>query len=226
MDLQKFIEEFQDHLAPKLDAYEQAIYLYVFRHSRFLGKEDAVIGFKSARRKFALGIGEGGKPMSESSCSKKLNSLQSKGCIKKLDTERNGTRLKLFLPCEIPGVVAAKDSAKTLSLEEMDFFSVPDNRVLVLKREGGLCFYCLRKLTTSPSNHVIDHVKSRPEGDNSYRNLVAACRTCNNRKKEKRGSAEDFLRLLRRENRLNEEEFDARVQALGRLLRGELRPIL
>ena len=33
---------------------EQAIYLYVFRHSRLLGVEEVLIGFKSARKKMAL----------------------------------------------------------------------------------------------------------------------------------------------------------------------------
>ena len=37
MDIEAFIIEFQDHLAPRLDTYEQAIYLYLFRHTRLLG---------------------------------------------------------------------------------------------------------------------------------------------------------------------------------------------
>lgn len=39
MDCQHFIEQFQDYLAPKLDTYEQALYLYIFRHSRLLGAD-------------------------------------------------------------------------------------------------------------------------------------------------------------------------------------------
>ena len=34
MDAKRMLEEFQDYLAPKLDTYEQAIYLYILRHSR------------------------------------------------------------------------------------------------------------------------------------------------------------------------------------------------
>jgi hypothetical protein len=45
MNIKQFIEQFQDHLAPKLDTYEQAIYLYIFRHSRLLGADEVVIGF-------------------------------------------------------------------------------------------------------------------------------------------------------------------------------------
>lgn len=71
MDLHEFIVQFQDHLAPKLDTYEQAIYLYVFRHGRLLDLEEVTIGFKSARHRLATGSGENGKPMSEKTA--KLN---------------------------------------------------------------------------------------------------------------------------------------------------------
>ena len=57
MDIQQFFIEFQDFLAPKLDTYEQAIYLYIFRHSRLIDVEEVTIGFQSARRKMACGVG-------------------------------------------------------------------------------------------------------------------------------------------------------------------------
>lgn len=71
MEMKKIIEEFQDYLAPRLDTYEQAIYLYVFRHSRLVDKSEVTIGFKSTRRKMSFGIGEKGKPMSEATCYEK-----------------------------------------------------------------------------------------------------------------------------------------------------------
>lgn len=128
MDLQKFILDFQDHLAPRLDTYEQAIYLYVFRHR--------------------------------------------------------------------------------------------ENRILILKRDGGKCFYCLKQV--SDKSFVLEHVVSRPNGTNSYRNLVTACRGCNNRKKAL--VAEDFLRLLFREGLLHEAEFTGRIEMLKKLRDGEVRP--
>ena len=73
-------------MAPKLDAYEQAIYFYLFRHTRLLDLEETVVGFKSARRRMACGIGEKGKPMSESTAYVKLQSLEQKGCIVVLDS--------------------------------------------------------------------------------------------------------------------------------------------
>ena len=71
-------------------------------------------------------------------------------------------------------------------------------------------------------NCVIEHVVSRPAGDNSYRNVVAACRQCNNRKGN--SDAEDFLRVLYREGFLSGEEFEQRASHLQRLRAGELRP--
>ena len=34
MDAKVILEQFHDYLAPQLDTYEQAIYLYVLRHGR------------------------------------------------------------------------------------------------------------------------------------------------------------------------------------------------
>ncbi len=221
-DLKQTIEEFQDHLAPQLDTYEQALYLYIFRHSRLVDVRECVIGFKSARRKMALGIGEAGKPMSEATCYKKLQSLATKGCIQIVDSTRDGTKVRLRLPSEIPGLLQSPTGESPVSLDEMDFFTEPANREAILRRDGNRCFYCLRHL--DKSNWLVEHVRSRPEGDNTYRNVVAACRSCNNRK----GSmpARDFLRDLYRSGVLSQEELEQRLAAVGRLEEGELKPSL
>lgn len=223
MDHKQFIEQFQDYLAPRLDTYEQALYLYIFRHSRLLNNEEVVIGFKSARVRLACGVGEKGRPMSENTAYVKLTSLESKGCIRILDSERAGRRIRLHLPNEIPGVIPqAPAEPIALSLEEMDFFASPENRVLILEREQNRCFYCFHTLTSE--NYVIEHVVSRPTGDNSYRNVVAACRECNNRKNDL--DVEEFLRVLYRESFLTASELTERVGKLGRLRAGELKPEL
>lgn len=157
--------------------------------------------------------------MAERTCYEKLRSLQSKGCLEVLSSERNGTRILLHLPSEIEGLIPPQDAVE-LSLEALDFFYVPENRLAILRRESNCCFYCLRSL--DQSNYVIEHVSSRPDGDSSYRNVVAACRACNNRK----GStpAETFLRSLYREGLLSADDLQARIEALGRLRTGELKP--
>ena len=220
MDLARVFEQFEDHLAPRLDTYEQAVYLYVLRHSRLVGLEEVTIGFKSARKKMAFGIGEAGKPMSEGTCYEKLRSLEKKGCLNILSTERAGTRVRLRLPDEIAGVVPREATLPTCDPEAFDFFSTPQNRILLLEREGHRCFYCLCQL--DGQNHVVEHVRSRPNGNSGYRNVVAACIQCNNRK----GATEaaDYIRALYRDGFLNEGEFKQRLAMLEKLAEGELKP--
>ena len=222
MDVKEVLEQFEDYLAPKLDCYEQAIYLYLFRHSRVLGETQVVVGFKSARRRMAFGVGEHGKPMSENTCYKKVQSLETKQCLKILGSERSGTRIQLHLPSEIPGVIPEDRNEAAESLEEMDFFVVPEYRRSILAREGGKCFYCRRAL--DDSNWLVEHVVSRPEADNSYRNVVAACRGCNNRKGDT--SAEEFARSLYRDGFVNEKELKETLASLQSLKNGELKPNL
>jgi 5-methylcytosine-specific restriction endonuclease McrA len=151
--------------------------------------------------------------MSEKTAYAKLASLQAKGCISILRTVHTGRVLRLHLPCEIPGVVQEPSHEAEQDLEEMDFFSVPENRLLLLEREEFRCFYTSQIL--DKNNFVVDHVVSRPEGGNNYRNLVAASREANNKKGAT--SAEDFLRRLFRERFLSEHEFQERLHKLAQL---------
>ena len=222
IDIRDFFIQFQDHLAPKLDTYEQALYLYVFRHSRLLDLEEITISFGSARHRLAMGTGESGKAMSENSATRKLASLQAKGCITVVRTNHAGRVLRLHLPSEIPGIIQHHTPEAKLDIEAMDFFNVPENRTLLLEREQSKCFYTLQNL--DKDNFVVEHVVSRPIGNNSYRNCVAASREANNKKGS--SSAEDFLRRLFREGYLNESEFQNRQHALAQLKAGLLKPQL
>jgi hypothetical protein len=107
-----------------------------------------------------------------------------------------------------------------VDIEQLDFFDVRENRQMILEREAHQCFYCHRML--NDRNYVIEHVHSRPEGNNSYRNVVAACRECNNRKND--SSVEDWLRTLYREEFLGPMEFEERLSHLQQLRAGPLKP--
>jgi hypothetical protein len=139
-----------------------------------------------------------------------------------LRIEHTGRLIRLHLPSEIPGLIPGSESAKTVDLEAVDFFEVPENRVLILNRESYRCFYTLEKL--DEKNFVIDHVVSRPNGDNSYRNVVAASREANNRKGLM--AADDFVRKLFRDGFLSASEMEERLLQLNRLEAGELKPSL
>ena len=219
-ELFEFFQQFQDHLAPKLDVYEQAIYLYIFRHSRLIGINEVVIGFSSARHKIARGTGLADAVMSVNSVYKRLSSLDDKGCIELLQIEHKGRRLKLFLPNEMVGLVPPAKQPATFDIEKIDFFNPPENRIRILEREDFRCFYTLKSIDAN--SFVAEHVVSRPEGDNSYRNIVAASREANNMKGAQ--SAETFLRKLYRDGLLSDEEFKGRLSALKLLKSGHLKP--
>ncbi len=217
-DLKKFFLDFHDHLAPRLDPYEQAVYLYAYRHSRLLGKKDVLIQMTTARGK--IGSSVKGDPISQKTVRDKLRTLRMKGCLDFVTVPLSGTRIRVKLPSEVPGVMVEERGASVASLEAMDFYSVPENRLRILFREERRCFYCLCDL--GEGGYVIEHVVQARTRDNSYWNVVASCRECNNRKGK--GDAEDLLRALYREGLLNSSEFQHRVSKLGRLRSGELRP--
>ena len=75
--------------------YEHVLYAYILRHTVLDGSEEAVIGFKSARAQMSKGSGQTGSAMSESTCRKKLLSLESIGAIEIVGIEHKGTRVRL-----------------------------------------------------------------------------------------------------------------------------------
>jgi hypothetical protein len=109
------------------------------------------------------------------------------------------------------------------NLEKADFLETRALRQAIHAREGGYCFYRMRRMT--PTMRCIDHVVARVRGGgNGYRNLVSACGECNSQKGEQR--AKDFLRWLFREGRLSTGELSGRFLALAKLAAGKLRPPL
>jgi hypothetical protein len=217
---QKFLAEYQDHGAPLLDVYEQAIYIYIVRHTLLNDLDEAVIGFKSARKKMAFGVGKAGTAPSETIVYEKLRSLERKGFIKIVSSERTGTRISLLSPFSVINQNQNGQIVKHIAIEDADFFVDQSNRILILKRDGGRCFYCTIGL--DENNYVIEHVISRPIGDNSFKNLVASCRQCNNRKDS--SPADDFLRRIYRDGLLSQSELADRLNQLKQLQLGNLKP--
>ena len=67
--------------------------------------------------------------------------------------------------------------------------------------------------------YVTDQPRAAGDG---YRNVVASCRRCNNRKGE--SAPEDLLRVLFREGIVRADLLADRLEALIRLRAGELKP--
>jgi 5-methylcytosine-specific restriction endonuclease McrA len=216
MDGSRIIVEIEDYLVPrlKLDLGEARLYYHLFRHSRLIGKHDVLISV--AQLADVLNC-------SKNAVKPRLRSLQEKGVIEVTTTGWAGTRIKVFLPSEIPNAVPAQITPEVQDIEAIDFFKDPRYRPAIFEREKGRCFYCCRSLTDEDSG--LDHAEpQKANGTNSYRNVVAACHSCNSSKGD--DTAEDFLRKLYRRSFLNSAELEERLADVTRLKQGLLRPII
>ncbi len=222
MNPEDFFREYIDYAAPLLETTEQSIYLYIIRHTFMEGKDNILISISNAAKNNIFGLSGRGGTMGISSTRDKVYTLQEKGFVKVIDSTPTGLRLQAILPSDIPSIKkTAFVSAQKIPLEELDFYTDPLLRTKIRERESNKCFYSLQKITDE--NFTVDHVISRPEGKNTYNNLVATTKAMNNRKSNM--SAEDFLRTLLRENLLSEVEFKERLTALEQLKAWELKPI-
>ncbi|MDR0913012.1 MAG: HNH endonuclease [Methanobrevibacter sp.] len=223
--IKKHIEDIIDYAAPKMDVYEFAIYMYLLRNTRLIGKVKDFFAFRSKRKELPMGASskKTPTPMSKKSAYDRLISLESKNFIQILDNTYKGKCIQVYYPSEIQGLIKEiENDKKVIDIEEIDFFESHEYKEKILERENRKCFYCFKKL--SNEGYVIEHVVSRPEGNNSYRNLVASCRTCNNKKSNL--DVNDFIRKLYRENIISDTELTALTQKLEQLKNGELKPDL
>ena len=224
-DLMKVVfTEIQDNLAPRLDSYEQMLYHYLFRHSRLEGQREITVGVRTIQTRVGLGIGKAGSPPSQAQIAEKLRSLEKKGCVRILERSREGTRVEVLVPREIPGLIEEARHTSLPDLDTLDFFNSPELRLAILEREKARCFYCRKSIERT--NFTLDHVspQSGPTQNHTYKNVVACCFECNSRKQAK--DAQDFLRQLYREGLLSAEEHQHRVEVLNALVSGKLVPDL
>lgn len=221
MNTEDFFREYIDCAVPNLGTIEQSIYLYIIRHTYMEGKTDIHISISNAAKNNIFGLSGQGGTMGISSTRDKVYTLQEKGFVRVIDSTPTGLRLQAILPSDIPSIKKMNCVLEPLiPLEELDFYTDSLLRNKIRERENNKCFYSLQKITDE--NFTVDHVISRPEGKNTYNNLVATTKAMNNRKSNM--LAEDFLRTLLREDRLSDIEFKERLTALNQLKAYELKP--
>lgn len=216
MDTGQVIAEIEDHVVPrlKLDVGEARLYYHLLRHSRFAGKHDVLIS-----------VGQLAEVLncSKNTVKPRLRTLQDKKVIDVINTGWAGTRIKVFLPREIQDAVPEEAAPEVQDIEAIDFYKDTKYRRAVLEREQGRCFYCRRTLTDEDSG--LDHAEpQKASGTNSYRNVVAACHSCNSSKGD--DTAEEFLRKLYRRGFLGAAELEDRLADVAKLKQGLLRPII
>ena len=227
LDVEQIWKQFEDSLAPRLKftLVDRAVYSHLLRHSRLEGK---------ARLRFSIlwlarHIGLSGGPVRDS-----VRRLAEQEVLRLVQRSKAGHVVEVRLPEEIraamPKRFASGDDAKTgggaaaaVDIEAADFIQDRTLRKTIHAREGGQCFYCLRRIASN--TQCLDHVVPRAQsGRNSYRNLVSSCMECNSQKGE--NSAGDYLRRLYRERRLTGVEVAERLRALDALAAGKLPPSL
>jgi 5-methylcytosine-specific restriction endonuclease McrA len=221
--------QFEDVLAPRLglSVKERAVYSYLLRHSLVVGKSRLQFAVIALARTLGLSFG---------AARQAVRRLDELGALRVIERSKRGHLAEMRVPEKIrairlhkndalealgaAGVGAAGEPAAS-SLETTDFLKTWALRKAIHDREGGACFYCLRR--TPGKVRCLDHVVPRVRfGRNSYRNLVSCCIECNTRKGDR--PAPDFLRTLYRLGRLTPAELDTRLRALKELAAGKLRP--
>jgi len=217
-DAARVWKQLVDDVVPQLQmsVIDRAVYAFLLRHSRLEGKTQI---------RFSLAWLARGLRLSPGTARQSVHRLVHYGVLSLIECNKDGHVAQVRLPNEVRGVRITRISLarRTLSasLEEKDFFRTALARRAIHEREAGRCFYCLRRVV--PRRRCLDHVVPRATlGRNSYRNLVSACETCNAKKRAR--PAEDFLRWLFRDRRLNPAELRNRFRALRALKAGKLKP--
>jgi hypothetical protein len=197
-------KQMEDLLAPQLNfsVIDRAVYSHLFRHSRLERKH---------RFRFSMSWLAGRMRLLERGC-------QAHHVV------------YVRLPHEVRALQAAEAATRgsarssgAVSFAETDFLRTRALRRSIHTREGGRCFYCLRRLIDQ--RRCLDHVVPQANlGNNSYRNLVSCCLDCNSNKAARH--AVEFVRSLYRDRRLSSDELTGRLRALDELAAGKLKPVL
>jgi HNH endonuclease len=217
-------KQLDDVLAPHLhlSVVDRAVYFHLVRHSRLEGNRTVRFSILKVARNLYLSHG----PVRES-----VRRLVEQGVLRLIERTKTGHLVEPRLPEEIRSLRGAAMASRLplgrmgrpSNLEKLNFMKTRPLRQSIHAREGGKCFFCLRRIPVRMK--CLDHVIPRVQfGRNSYRNLVSCCMECNSAKKEH--SAADYLRSLYRDGRLTAIELNKRLRALNDLAAGKLRPML
>jgi hypothetical protein len=198
LELPDIMRDLVDLLMPFLKPYELALYLFALRYS-ILESGNQYVRLSSRRlqdgvvRSSHAGTTSRSKdPNSVATAVDTvrvaLRGLEKAGALRKEgEPNREGTLYRVLLPEEIPACQAARaehqqsSSPKPADATQADYYNVRENRLKVWERDAFKCQYCGKQLTRFTS--TLDHVRAVANGgDNSFDNLVTACRECNSKK--------------------------------------------
>lgn len=221
LDAEQAWKDFEDLLAPRLNfsVIDRAVYSHLFRHSRLESKP---------RFRFSMAWLAAHIRLCEKTTRQSVRRLIARGVLRLVERSCQAHHVvEVQLPQEVHTVRAVKAAARRsgqsseAGFAEADFLQTRARRAAIHAREGGRCFYCLRRLI--PERRCLDHVIPLARlGTNSFRNLVSCCLDCNSLKAER--SAIEHVRSLFRDRRLSYDELTGRFRALDDLAAGKLIP--
>ena len=191
LELPSIVSSIVEYLHPILTPYEISLYWYLFNKSIITtGEQYARASTRGMSTIAKSGSGQSNK-ISYSQIQKTLEALKEKEVIFITgDTNRQGTLYKVAIPDEIPlckELMQQRSKEEVLVVDidkELDFYNVPENRLMVFERDGYKCHYCTKQLTRFSA--TLDHIQPVSKGgDNSFGNLVTTCLHCNSERGNK-----------------------------------------
>lgn len=208
----RIVVDVEDRLVPRLHLrpMERMLYYHLLRHSLLVGKRSIRVTYSRLSK---------GMKFHKCTIATGLRGLLRKGCVRVPDWNKQGVLIEVNSPAKVSTKCEVFDDGidevipRTRSGSGRSDFRARSRvlRVVLRRKQNNLCFYCFRRLVkrTTQLDHVVPTFTG---GDNNPENFVAACASCNQTKG--RLTAEDFLWVMRRQKRLTQKQFGARMREL------------
>jgi len=221
LSVSEFLTEFDyatKYLSRLLKVRPLVVYIFLFKRAYF-EEGRRVISLKLSDLGKNL-VSDLGRQMDEDTVKRGVNDLvRLKIVEKRIGKPGQINEYEIKLPSEIREVkeMIKKDEEKTeefVDNSKDDFYTDPQKRIEILKREDYKCFYCLREIQRD--DFYLDHLLPQTKGGRNYKtNLVASCRTCNTKKNATESG--EFLSQVYRKGLITQEEYQGQKEKLTEL---------
>src|SRR5215470_11892870 len=143
IDAVEVCKELEDFLAPRLNltATDRAVYYHLLRHTHWERKLRVRFMIMAIGAQFGL---------TRTPVRNAVRRLANHGLLRIVERDYNGTLVEVRLPSELRAVSSGRPGKEgklpeDVDLDRMDFLRTQPLRRSIHTREGGLCFYCLRR---------------------------------------------------------------------------------
>jgi hypothetical protein len=223
LSVAEFAREFDyatKYLSRMLKVRPFVMFLLLFKRAYFVeGKRSISIRLSELGENLLSDLG---LPMSHDVVKRGINDLVHLKIISRVPSRPGQVNeYEIRLPSEVREVqemiqAESKCGDSDVDLRFDDYYTDPQKRLEVLKRDGYKCFYCLREVQRD--TFYLDHLEPRTQGGQNWQsNLVCSCKNCNSKKNASDATA--FFRDIYRQDLLTQEEFSSQKQKMDILIR-------